>query len=570
LYNRNSSNLTVKLHLCRGGKIMAWTVLIADDCAEDREIYRDYLQDDPHHRYQFIEASSAEQGLQLCQQQLIDVVLLDFQLPDLTGLEFLEELQADQSRQAHPPVIMLTGYGDETVAVQAIKRGAQDYLIKHHLQAEVLRRAIRSAIQQARLQAQLNQSHDRQRLITTVALRIRESLELEEILQTTVAEVQQVLRCDWVQIYRANESVPSPTEPSQCANCSPLPGLPVAQVGDPATCLAASSAPDYLLAPITLTTRSDQGIESTEGTESTTPKTTIWGWLIAHHCSTKRHWQPEETSILTELAVHLAIAIQQAELLTHTQAALVKERELRLLKSKIITTISHEYRTPLSVILASSSLLLKHGQDLAGERQQRCLQHIEDKARHLGRLVDDMLVWERCELDKTRFRPVPIDLPTLIANVVEQQQQIAGEAYQLAFKVRGRSQGFWGDPGLLRLILVNLIDNAVKYSPQGGNIEVGLRHQADQVILTIKDQGLGIPVAEQSGLFQSFSRGSNVETIPGSGLGLSIVKACVDTHGGSIQLQSQVGRGTKVSITFPKTAASAHPLPQVMTGSQIA
>jgi signal transduction histidine kinase len=543
---------------------MAWTVLIADDCAEDREIYRDYLQDDPHHRYQFIEASSAEQGLQLCQQQPIDVVLLDFQLPDLTGLEFLEELQATQGRQTHPPVIMLTGYGDETVAVQAIKGGAQDYLIKHQLPAEVLRRAIRSAIQQARLQAQLNQSHDRQRLITTVALRIRESLELEEILQTTVAEVQQVLRCDWVQIYRASESVPSPAEPAQCANCAPLPGLPVAQVGDPATCLAANSTPDYLLAPITLNARSDQG------TETTTPKTMIWGWLIAHHCSTKRHWQPEETSILTELAVHLAIAIQQAELLTHTQAALVKERELRLLKSKIITTISHEYRTPLSVILASSSLLLKHGQDLAGERQQRCLQHIEDKARHLSRLVDDMLVWERCELDKTRFRPVPIDLQTLVANVVEQQQQMAGDQYQLSLKVRGRTQGFWGDPGLLRLILVNLIDNAVKYSPQGGSIEVGLRHQADQVTLTIKDQGLGIPIAEQSGLFQSFSRGSNVETIPGSGLGLSIIKACVDTHGGSIQLQSQVGRGTKVSIIFPKTAPLAHPQPQEMTRSQIA
>jgi K+-sensing histidine kinase KdpD len=545
---------------------MVWTVLIADDCAEDREIYRDYLQSDPHHRYQFLEASSAAQGLSLCQQQPIDVVLLDFQLPDLTGLEFLDQLQESLGQHPSasaplPPVIMLTGYGDETVAVQAIKRGAQDYLIKHHLEAEPLRRATRNAIQQARLQTQLNQSLDRQRLITTVALRIREASDLDEILQITVTEVQQLLRCDWVQIYRASESVQSSVTPPHCANCAPLPGLPVAQVGDPSACLEGFPATEYLVAPITLNMRGQQS----------EPKTTmVWGWLVAHHCSSKRPWQAEDTSILNELAVHLAIAIQQAELLSYTQAALVKERELRLLKSKIITTISHEYRTPLSVILASSSLLLKHAQDLAAERQQRCLQHIEDKARHLSRLVDDMLVWERCELDKTLFRPIPLDLQTLVTSVIEQQQQIAGEQHQLSLKVRGRSQGFWGDQGLLRLILVNLIDNSVKYSPQGGTVEVGLRQQSDQVLLTIKDQGIGIPVAEQAGLFQSFSRGTNVETIPGSGLGLAIVKACVETHGGSIQLQSQVGKGTKVSITFPKTAPLVQPLTQVITSSQIA
>jgi K+-sensing histidine kinase KdpD len=517
-----------------------WTVLIADDCAEDREIYREYLHGDPHQRYHILEAGSAEQGLLLCQQSPIDVLLLDFQLPDLSGLEFLDELKTQLSPAldlaATLPVIMLTGNGDETIAVQAMKRGAQDYLLKNHLPAETLQRAVRNAVQQARLQTQLNQSRDRQRLIATVALRMRESSDLKEILEITITEVRQLLRCERVEIYPASH-------------------LKQTLAGDIAAEITVQH-PHDLVAPILCHTHYPASSQDELGNRpGQTPA--VWGWLIAADPprgippAPPRQWQPEEASILQELAVHLAIAIQQAELLIHTQAALVKERELRLLKSKIITTISHEYRTPLSVILASASLLLKHGNELAADRQLRCLHFIEDKARHLTRLVDDMLVLEKYELDRSQFQPMPLDLPTLITDVVERQQQLAGEQYQLTLKIRGRQQGFWGDQGLLHLILINLLDNAVKYSPQGGDVEVVLQYQRQQVMLTIKDEGIGIPAAEQAGLFQSFSRGTNVETISGSGLGLAIVKACVETHGGTIQLHSRLGRGTKMSVTLP-------------------
>jgi DNA-binding NtrC family response regulator len=144
-----------------------WTLLITDDCAEDREIYREYLSSDPHECYQFLEAASAEVGLELCQKKHCDAILLDFCLPDMSGLEFLDELK-HQGLEAPLPVIMLTGQGDERVAVQAMKRGAQDYLVKQHLQPDVLQLTVRNAIAQSHLQNQVSKTQGWQQLTGTV------------------------------------------------------------------------------------------------------------------------------------------------------------------------------------------------------------------------------------------------------------------------------------------------------------------------------------------------------------------------------------------------------------------
>ncbi|MGH2414554.1 MAG: sensor histidine kinase, partial [Microcystaceae cyanobacterium] len=126
------------------------------------------------------------------------------------------------------------------------------------------------------------------------------------------------------------------------------------------------------------------------------------------------------------------------------------------------------------------------------------------------------------------------------------------DRHQLIYKMRGNYKSFWGDGGLLRQIFVNLISNAIKYSPDGGDIEFHLIENDLQVIFDIKDKGIGIPIKEQENLFQAFSRGSNVDTIPGTGLGLAIAKVCVELHGGDITLESQVGKGTRVTVTLPK------------------
>ncbi|MBE8970089.1 HAMP domain-containing histidine kinase, partial [Nostocales cyanobacterium LEGE 12452] len=281
-----------------------------------------------------------------------------------------------------------------------------------------------------------------------------------------------------------------------------------------------------------------------------TPK--LWGLLIAHHNSGERHWQTDDAEMLNEVSVQLAIAIQQAELLAQTQAALAKEKQLNVFKSQIITTVSHEYRTPLTSILAAASTLVKHSQQLDESKQQRFLGIIEQKARYMSKLVDNMLLVNQLELEKPKFQPISVDLLQFFSDLLEQERETVGDRHELIFKITGNHHGFWGDRGLLQQIFINLMSNAIKYSPEGGGVEFHLIGKESEAIFYIKDYGIGIPMADQENLFQSFSRGSNVDTIPGTGLGLAIAKACVELHSGNITLSSEVGQGTKVTVSLPK------------------
>ncbi|BAY79437.1 multi-sensor signal transduction histidine kinase (plasmid) [Nostoc linckia NIES-25] len=550
-----------------------WTLLIIDDCAADRKIYRRYLLKDPHQSYQILEADCAEEGLALCQKIHCDVILLDYCLPDRSGLELFDQMQQEIFKTS-VPVIMLTGRGDEEVAVQAMKRGALDYLVKQHLTQDVLQLAVRNAIKQLYLQAQLSKNQERQRLIATTALRIRQSLNLEQILNTAVAEVQQLLKCDRVMVYqfatdRDGKIVASSVEPYRTvALCDRRVGTGHWGLGDEGTTEIGRTTgityPQCLTPHIYelglcnhLSLREQLNTESNlvvpinlSNNGNPTPK--LWGLLIAHHNSYERQWQADDAQMLNEVSVQLAIAIQQAELLAQTQAALAKEKQLNAFKSQIIGTVSHEYRTPLTSILAAASTLGKHSQQLNEAKQQKFLGIIEQKARYMSKLVDNMLLVNQFEVEKPKPKPIQLDLLQFFSDLIEQERETAGDRHELIFKITGNPHSFWGDRGLLQQIFSNLMSNAIKYSPDGGTVEFHLISKESQVIFSIQDWGIGIPETEQENLFQSFSRASNVDTIPGTGLGLAIAKACVELHSGNITLSSEVGQGTKVTVTLPK------------------
>jgi signal transduction histidine kinase len=542
------------------------TLLIVDDCAEDRKIYRRYLAKDPHHTYEIIEANSAENGLALYQKVRSDVVLLDFCLPDMTGLEFLEQLQ-QQVAEASLPVIMLTGQGDEAIAVQAMKRGAQDYLVKTYLKPDSLQLAVRNVIRQARLQAQLHKTQERQRLIAMTALQIRQSLNLSQILNCATEELQRLLQCDRVVVYQF-----APDRSGTIVAESVAEGWTSAlEVTIEDTFFQTSSGPLYaegqaltvpnvdaaglsvcylellkhfevkakLGVPILLNTNGDA-----------IPQ--LWGLLIAHQCSTERQWPSDEVELFSELSVQLAIAIQQAELLAQTQTALAKEKELNHFRSQIIATVSHEYRTPLASILAAASTLEQHHAHLEESKRTKLVQMIQQKTRHLSGLVDDMLVVKQLELDKTKVKRLPIDLQTFFERLIEDQQEMVGDRFELTYNMTGDLKDFWGDRGLLRQIFTNLMVNAMKYSPEGGVVACNLIGEDYQIIFSVADEGIGIPPEDRDNLFQAFSRGSNVDTIPGTGLGLAIVKTCVELHDGNLRLESCLGEGTKVTVRLPK------------------
>ncbi|MBE9031761.1 response regulator [filamentous cyanobacterium LEGE 11480] len=526
----------------------ALKLLIIDDCPEDREIYREYLSDDPHHSYQFLEAPEAEIGLSLLLKEHCDVVLLDFHLPDMTGIDFLGALH-QQMQQASIPIIMLTGQGDENIAVQAMKEGVQDYLVKQYLQPKVLQMAVRNVVRQAALQTLLQKNQDRQRLIATTALRIRHSLTLEHVLNTAVAEIQQLLACDRVAIYQCENGKPQQIL-AELGHINHIAPTITALVK---TWETQTNQVEPRSHPTLITT--EQAIAVPLSLPAQNQQFTTWGYLIAQQ-SSNRQWHADEESLLSELSIQLTTAIQQSELLNQTQAALQKAEEVNTFKSQIIATVAHEYRSPLAAILAAAATLNQHSQNLSPARQQRFLAIIQNKARHMAQLVDDMLLAHQCELDKAKFEPSPMNILQFIADLVDQQREAIQDSHTISLKIIGNTHGFWGDQGLLRMALNNLFANAIKYSPNGGEIAIELLGQTDTITIQITDQGIGIPSTDQAVLFESFSRGSNVEMIPGSGMGLAIARACIELHSGQIKLDSQEGTGTRLSVQLPKQPPS--------------
>lgn len=245
--------------------------------------------------------------------------------------------------------------------------------------------------------------------------------------------------------------------------------------------------------------------------------------------------------------------------------ALQKEKELNLLKSRFVSMISHEFRTPLTTIMASTEALEYYGNRWTEEKKDKYFSRIQVTIQHLTDLLNDVLIIGQSEAHKLPYNPTIIDLDSFCENLVEEIQLSANNKCNLILSSHGKnilncfnlavSENSKvlpiTDERLLRHIFINLLSNAVKYSPKGGQIEIKLFYQTTQVVFTIKDEGIGIPVEDQKHLFESFHRARNVGTIPGTGLGLAIVKRSVDRLGGTITVHSEVGKGTIFTVALP-------------------
>jgi len=267
----------------------------------------------------------------------------------------------------------------------------------------------------------------------------------------------------------------------------------------------------------------------------------------------------EETQLIT--TVEIAITRHQAELAM--RQALEKEKELRELKSRFVSMVSHEFRNPLSTIFTSSELLAHYSHQLTEAKKLEYISHIQNSVKHLDQLLNDVLVIGKSEAAKSDFNPAPVDLVKICQTIVSEIQFCANN-HQINFSIQSdssQSENIFSNPQslpcldekLLRHIFTNLISNAIKYSPQETEVSFDLFCLQKEAIFRIQDGGIGIPSADQEKLFDYFHRGSNVGRIPGSGLGLAIVKHYVELHGGEITFASKVGVGTTFIVTLPLT-----------------
>lgn len=265
------------------------------------------------------------------------------------------------------------------------------------------------------------------------------------------------------------------------------------------------------------------------------------------------------TKTLQEKNTHLQQEIRERqlaeqylrELEVELRQSLAQEKEFSELKSRIISTISHEYRTPLTTISSSAEILQNYRHKLDESKQNKHFERIKASVKHLTDLVSDVLFLSRAEFEKLEFQPQSLELVSFFRELVDELQVGVNDGHYLSFSSANESIPFYGDAKLLRQTLTNLISNAIKYSPKGGNVSIRLTCTGKQVIIRVSDEGIGIPIDDQTKLFESFSRASNVGMISGTGLGLSIVKKCVERHSGHITVESEVGLGTTFTVSLP-------------------
>lgn len=231
--------------------------------------------------------------------------------------------------------------------------------------------------------------------------------------------------------------------------------------------------------------------------------------------------------------------------------ALDKEKELNELKSRFVSMASHEFRTPLTTIMSSLSLITKYGEQDDKESQKRHVSKIKNSINNLTDILNDFLSVSKLEEGKIENKPECILLKAYVAEIISEMQSMAKPDQRIIQSNAGNEEA-WLDKKLIKNILFNLISNAIKFSPEGTTIDVITQHVPGFVTISVKDKGIGISTEDQKHLFDRFFRGHNATHIQGTGLGLNIVAKYAELMGGSVHVQSMENQGTTFTIHIPQ------------------
>jgi signal transduction histidine kinase len=231
--------------------------------------------------------------------------------------------------------------------------------------------------------------------------------------------------------------------------------------------------------------------------------------------------------------------------------SLEKERELNELKSRFISTTSHEFRTPLASILSSMQLIQRYRKKWQDEIIDNQFDRIKVSIFNLTSLLDDILTISHADSGKIIFNPQKLNLYKYCMELFEEVKHKANEKHEFIFNYSAKEKEYTLDSKLVRFIIVNLLSNAFKYSPKGGKVILAVSSKSMELQISVKDEGMGISSEDKKQLFKPFFRAKNTKDIEGTGLGLSIVEKAVLMHNGNIKCNSAEGKGTRFMIKIP-------------------
>ncbi|NJL82210.1 MAG: GAF domain-containing protein [Chloroflexaceae bacterium] len=303
----------------------------------------------------------------------------------------------------------------------------------------------------------------------------------------------------------------------------------------------------------------------------------LWGFVIAHQCYAPRTWKAGELQFLRQVADYLAISIYQAQSYhqlqiqkatlekevtqraQQLQEALLAAQAANQSKSEFLGNISHELRTPLTSVIGLSGTLLhwtKNGHFLSLSKQQRYLQAIQDSGRQLLSLINNILDFRDIQAGKSSLQLRPFSLIQFARSAIAQIQPQAEQRQillELDFQVPVQQDRFLGDRERLGQILFHLLQNAVKFTPEGGSVTLWVWREDQQVVFQVEDTGIGVAPEQLPLLFESFQQLEHYRqrTHGGAGIGLALVKQLVELHGGRIEVDSTPGVGSSFTVWLP-------------------
>ncbi len=487
-------------------------ILIVDDSEHDATACVRALSQVTHISYDVKTVSCGVSALHWLEGNAVDCVLLDHTLPGPSGLE---TMQLMRSPDPHLPVIMMTGHGSESIAVRLIKAGAQDYVAKADLSPTVLERAIAAAIDRCCMQ------RDKER--TERALRIS-----EERFQLA-AQGANVGIWDWIDVgadahYWSDEFLrltgltDGKTEPGQQA----LEALIHAE--DRREWRTALSAHLHTRAAFRLEVRLRH---SEDG----------YRWFDMSGLAQMDCQGRPQRMIGTIMDIHGRKMAEQA-------------------KDEFVSTVNHELRTPLASILGALDIVRSGKVGSVEDRIERLLDMAHQNGQRLLSLINDILDIDALESGQMALNRETVPLDELIASVMA-ENEIFAQKHGSRIVRTGPPTGIAINVDRIRMsqALTNLISNAAKFSPEGSDIELSVNQRDDDVCLTVRDYGSGIPETFHAQLFNRFTQadGSTTRHVGGTGLGLNICKSIAEAHGGRITFRAIADGGTAFDILLPRT-----------------
>jgi len=516
-------------------------VLVIDDSRHIREFIAEALAD--RRGFVMLEAADGAEGLEKILADKPDVVLCDLEMPHLNGFQVVDAVRA---QQLDIPIILITSHGSEAIAVEFFRRGVKDYLSKPFT-AEEMYGAIDRALTEVRLRrekealtqhlATVNQQLRRRVQELDALYKVGKSvtalLSLDQLLERIIDAVFYLIGAEEATLVLLDEES---GQLRPVIRRQRVPGEIRSTGHRSAEELAASAA--------------SAGSITTTGAMLSAPLKIgdrIIGALGAGNRVSTRPFSSHEQQLLMALADYAAIAIENA----HLYEAV---RQADQAKSEFVSIVAHELRTPMTSIRGYADMLLQGMCGPLTPQQEQFITTMRSNVVRMQILVSDLQDISRIETGHMRLELRTVHLSEALRDALQATQaQIEARSQQLTVKIPEDLPKVRADPARLGQILINLLSNAYKYTPEGGHIQVRAWQQDSFVHCAVSDTGIGISPDEQARLFTKFFRSENpvVREMPGTGLGLCIVKSLVELQGGRITVESEPGKGTTFSFTVP-------------------